>query len=198
VGHIVLRSLHSDEAATAVALMSRLGVTFAGSSSAPVLRALSRSRQVIRIVAADQSGLIGIALAQRHRLWVLQHPTVIGPIAVLRALERARESLRGTSDAAPVPASREVLPEYVEVGPPPVSWTANIPSVVFIGVLPGRRGQGTAAQLYHALFDSVRNTGATLLKARIAEDNVASLRLHHSTGWRLYSDGGVVTALKPL
>jgi hypothetical protein len=33
------------------------------------------------------------------------------------------------------------------------------------------------------------------LVARIARDNVASLRLHESLGWRLYPDGDVVLAV---
>jgi hypothetical protein len=61
--------------------------------------------------------------------------------------------------------------------------------VIFIGTTRAARGQGVGGRLYGSVMAD------RPLVARIAADNLASLRLHRSLGWRLYRDGGVVLAV---
>ena len=61
--------------------------------------------------------------------------------------------------------------------------------IILVGTASSDRGRGVAAQLYRSLMAN------RSLVARIAVDNAASIRLHHSLGWRLYRDGGVLLAI---
>jgi ribosomal protein S18 acetylase RimI-like enzyme len=61
--------------------------------------------------------------------------------------------------------------------------------IIFIGTAAEARGRNVASALYRNLMAD------RSLVARIALDNVASIRLHQSAGWSLYRDGGVVLAV---
>jgi ribosomal protein S18 acetylase RimI-like enzyme len=70
--------------------------------------------------------------------------------------------------------------------------------IVFVGVRPAFRGGGIGEALYRAFFDAAAARGATLVLARIARDNHASIRLHRAAGWSLYRDADGVLAVRAL
>jgi len=74
---------------------------------------------------------------------------------------------------------------------PPLTWDrpGGAWRIIFVGTARLARGQGVAHRLYADIMSD------RSLVARIARDNLASLRLHESLGWRLYPDGDVVLAV---
>ena len=57
--------------------------------------------------------------------------------------------------------------------------------VHFVGVDPGRRGEGVGAALYERFFSEVRTLGRTVVHAVTSTINVGSLDLHRRVGFEV-------------
>jgi hypothetical protein len=137
-------------------------------------------------VAVEGVAVRGVVLAAPSRYWrlaLLKHWRLAS--ACLRARfrhagkRRTTEVAKGTAPPSSLPFS------------PPRTW--DLPGdawrIIFVGTASAARGQGVAGRLYGDIMSN------RSLVARIARDNVASLRLHKSLGWQLYPDGDVVLAV---
>ena len=134
-------------------------------------------------VALDGVSVRGVVLAAPSRYWrraLLQHWRV----AVECLSARVRDAVKRRQPVSkpmrsPVPSA------------PPSTWDqpGGAWRIIFVGTSGAARGRGVARQLYGAIMSD------RSLVARIASDNVASLRLHESLGWQLYPDGDVVLAV---
>jgi len=98
-----------------------------------------------------------------------------------------------THHAAAVFGRHPPTPDQIrfETAPPSRTWQRprDASRVIFVGTAPAARGRGVGGELYRNVMRD------RPLVARIARDNIASLRLHESLGWRLYPDGNVVLAV---
>ena len=168
------------------ALLDELQVSLFGVRSRPLHVALVSDAIAGAIdarVALEGVSVRGVVLAAPSRYWrlaLLKHWGV--------ALQCLRSRVRG--------AGKRRQPDSKPVGwqrpaPPPRTWDhpSDAWRIIFIGTSSAARGQGVARQLYSEIM-----TDRSLV-ARIARDNVASLRLHESLGWQLYPDGDVVLAV---
>jgi hypothetical protein len=129
-------------------------------------------------------GLVVTAPASYWQRAPLRHPSI--------ALDCLRARIVRTQPRA----HSAVLPRAgigIEFATEPPSRTWSSPGdawrVIFIGTARAARGHGVGGRLYQSVMAD------RPLVARIAADNLASLRLHRSLGWRLYRDGSVVLAV---
>jgi len=169
-----------------IALLDELQVSLFGVQSRRLHQAIVSDAIAGTIdarVALEAVSVRGVVLAAPSRYWrraLLQHWRVA--VECLRARVHdagQRRKLVSKSVGSPVPAS------------PPRTWDqpGDAWRIIFIGTSGAARGRGVARQLYGAMMSD------RSLVARIARDNVASLRLHESLGWQLYPDGDVVLAV---
>ena len=181
-----VRRVDRQYAERTIALLDELQVSLFGVQSRPLHRALVSDAIAGAIdarVALKGVSTRGIVLAAPSRYWrlaLLQHWRV--------ALECVRARVRNTGTRrTPVSQPAGVPPS----SSPPRTWDCpgGAWRIIFIGTSRAARGQGVARQLYGDIM------GDRSLVARIARDNVASLRLHESLGWQLYPDGDVVLAV---
>jgi len=168
------------------ALLDELQVSLFGVQSRPLHVALVSDAIAGAIdarVALEGVSVRGVVLAAPSRYWrlaLLKHWRVA--LQCLRsrvcdAGKRRHPDLK--TDGSPPPASPPRTWDY-----PGGAWR-----IIFIGTSSAARGRGVARQLYSEIMSD------RSLVARIARDNVASLRLHESLGWQLYPDGEVVLAV---
>jgi ribosomal protein S18 acetylase RimI-like enzyme len=165
--------------------------------------AVAGDRRVIALVAevdGEPAGFVVATLAT-GRYWrtlLLRRPRLLARVLADRVGARlARRVPRAVAPAPGVGAAagsgspaRAAVP-LAPADAAPLRWGDDGPDVAkigFIGVLPEFRRRGVGEALYAALFDEARARGARAVLARIAHDNVASLRLHHAAGWRLFAD----------
>jgi GNAT superfamily N-acetyltransferase len=191
----LLRLLQPEDHAQAIDLMDQLRLSVGGLVDRKLYSAIcNSSREICCVVARKEQALAGIALVELSRGWIRRRPL----LAVRMAIAKYRLQAASISSATE-PAHRAAGPA---VFPPsqtaPVRWANGAPRVLFIGVDPAFRGQGAGKLLYHAIFDEIRKQDNAWLLARIATDNLASIRLHQETGWMLYEDDAVVFAVKDL
>lgn len=142
------------------------------------------------IVAAYQDGTpcgIVIAIVNRVHFWrwfLLRHPISGLVFAALKLQQRLRRRRR---PGPPEAAVRHKSPSLDAAGLKR-TWresSATIAKTLFIGVAPESRGRGIAKQLYTRLFGALRQQGVTRIDAHIDSDNLASVRLHESSGWQV-------------
>ena len=175
-------------AAQTVTLLEDLHVSLLGISSRHLLTCVVTDAVRAAIdcrLAADQGEVQGVVLAAPASYW-LSLPARHWGIAV--ASVRARFASHPASLPAVVPSETLAL---MQAGVPPRTWRdpGDAWRIIFVGTAARARGKGIAAQLYQSMM-----TDRSLV-ARIALDNTASIRLHHSLGWRLYRDDRVALAV---
>jgi GNAT superfamily N-acetyltransferase len=181
-----IRRVDRQYADRTIALLDELQVSLFGVQSHPLHVALASDAIAGTIdarVALEDASVRGVVLAAPSRYWrlaLLKHWRVAS--ACLRARLRhagTRPTSEAPGESAPVPSS------------PPRTWDrpGGAWRIIFIGTTRAARGQGVASRLYGDIMSN------RSLVARIARDNVASLRLHESLGWQLYPDGDVVLAV---
>jgi len=181
-----IRRVDRQYADRTIALLDELQVSLFGVQSHPLHVALASDAIAGTIdarVALEDASVRGVVLAAPSRYWrlaLLKHWRVAS--ACLRARLRhagTRPTSEAPSESVPVPSS------------PPRTWDrpGGAWRIIFIGTTRAARGQGVARRLYGDIMSN------RSLVARIARDNVASLRLHESLGWQLYPDGDVVLAV---
>jgi GNAT superfamily N-acetyltransferase len=181
-----IRRVDRQDADRTIALLDELQVSLFGVQSHPLHVALASDAIAGTIdarVALEDASVRGVVLAAPSRYWrlaLLKHWRVAS--ACLRARLRdagKRPTSEAPGESVPVPSS------------PPRTWDrpGSAWRIIFIGTTRAARGQGVARRLYGDIMSD------RSLVARIARDNVASLRLHESLGWQLYPDGDVVLAV---
>jgi GNAT superfamily N-acetyltransferase len=190
-GYLKLHRIRPDDRAKAVDLMQLLHISVGGIEDRTVHRAICSSREICCVVARDDNDLAGIAMVELNRNWIRRRPL----LAARMLLNRLRHK-RSPGEGAP--QSPVVASPVPPAAAAPLRWSDAAPHVLFIGVHPDWRGKGVGKSLYQAIFDEIRVRGHNHIVARIATGNVASLRLHEETGWKLYNDDGVVLAIKDL
>ena len=181
-----IRRVDRHNAERTIALLDELQVSLFGVRSRPLHAALVSDAIVGTIdarVAIEGASVRGVVLAAPSRYWrvaPLKHWRVA--LACLRArLRNTGKRPTGGVPGEPVPAPSS----------PPRTWDrpGDAWRIIFIGTARVARGQGVAHRLYGDIMSD------RSLVARIARDNLASLRLHESLGWQLYPDGDVVLAV---
>jgi GNAT superfamily N-acetyltransferase len=191
-----IRALAPDVAAATRQLLSRLCVSVFGVHSPALHRMLIadalRGRVDIRIALEGQD-VLGVVLAAPRRYWTsapLRHWNLAFAAARARIGRRAR--MRDPGRRAPLGHACQDTVGMAH-GLPPATWHATRGAwrIIFVGTAPEARGRGVGAALYRAI------AADRPLVARIERDNIASIRLHASTGWRLFPDGDVVLAVHP-
>lgn len=191
----LLRLLQPEDHAHAIDLMYRLRISVGGLIDRKLYSAIcNSSREICCIVARKDQDLAGIALVELSRDWIRRRPLLAVRMAIAKYRLRAA-SLSSATKPAHQAAPPAVFPPSQNA---PVRWADRAPRVLFIGVDPAFRGQGAGKLLYHAIFDEIRKQDNAWLLARIATDNLASIRLHQETGWMLYEGDAVVFAVKDL
>jgi hypothetical protein len=179
--------------AQTAALLDALRVSLFGIHSRHLHDALVADAVAQRIdcriaLAADE--VCGVVLAAPRAYWtsaLLMHLGVAVECARARLSVHARHDRSGSApDVAHPPA--DII---YDSGSPRRTWgdPGDAWRIIFVGTAPTARGRGVAADLYKSVMRD------RSLVARIAADNLASIRLHRSVGWRLYPDGGVVLAV---
>lgn len=137
-------------------------------------------------IAADQGEAKGVVLVGPAQYW-WRLPATHWGIGAACLVARLTRPPTGVAPAA-VPSETLAL---MQRGAPPRTW--NDPGdawrIIFVGTADAARGKGIAADLYRSVMAD------RSLVARIALQNTASIRLHHSLGWRLYRDGDVALAV---
>jgi len=179
--HGKIRRVDRQHAERTIELLDELKVSLFGVQSHPLHVALVSDAVAGTIdarVALEGVSMRGVVLAAPSRYWrlaLLKHWRVAS--ACLRARFRHAGRKRATEPSLP--------------SSPPRTWDhpGDAWRIIFVGTTPAARGQGVARQLYGDIMSD------RSLVARIARDNVASLRLHESLGWQLYPDGDVVLAV---
>src|SRR5580765_430355 len=179
----------SQEYATqAITLLEDLHVSLLGISSPHLLTVVVNDgiRAAIDCrIACDRGEVKGVVIAAPASYW-RSLPAKHWEIAL--ACIRARLTGHPAASPAVVPSETHAL---MQAGVPPRTWRdpGDAWRIIFVGTAADARGKGIAAKLYQSVM-----TDRSLV-ARVALDNTASLRLHHSLGWRLYRDGGVALAV---
>lgn len=146
----------------------------------------------------DEPAGFVVATLDTRRYWrslLLRRPALLARVLGTRLGARLSGSRSGSRAAEVAPPDRGTGPEPAVVlgseGEAPLRWTddaRDVAKIAFIGVLPAFRRRGVGEALYAALFAAALGRGARAVLARIAADNLASLRLHHAAGWRLFTD----------
>ena len=181
-----IRRVDRQYAERTIALLDELQVSLFGVQSHPLHVALASDAIAGTIdarVALEGVSVRGVVLAAPSRYWrlaLLKHWRVASACLCARFRDAdKRPTAEARGESVPVPSS------------PPRTWDrpGGAWRVIFIGTARAARGQGVAHRLYGDIMSD------RSLVARIARDNVASLRLHESLGWQLYPDGDVVLAV---
>jgi hypothetical protein len=178
------------------ALLADLRVSAFGISSPRLHAALIEDALEGRIlcrVATQSNRIVGVVLAGPASYWrsvLVTHWRLAiecagSRLAAMLSRGGARSRDRDHVDDA------SIRDPWIDDGPPSRTWAdpSDAHRIIFVGTAVEARRQGIAAQLYRALMIDHS------LVARIASDNVRSLALHYSLGWRLYRDGGGVLAV---
>jgi ribosomal protein S18 acetylase RimI-like enzyme len=160
-----------------------------------VLRDCLRSLNLLCIVAARGDAVVGYVLAAPNwkrfqRTFLLRHP-LLAMEAVAKRLGRLAAKNRPASPAEGGPGAPRAPDEDPRMDP---GATCRI---LYIGVDRAHRSSGIGAGLYAALREQLERGGVDWIEACIAEQNVASLRLHSRTGWSIVrrSGGGFLATL---
>jgi ribosomal protein S18 acetylase RimI-like enzyme len=182
--------LASDDVESAVRLLARLSVSFAGLASDAMRRAICLSSvktgMPIVIVARPEGEVAGIAVAiyDTDRFWrrfFLRHPYLA--LAVLP--RRLPVALRSRAQATKGPS-------WSEAGP-------RIAKALFLGVAPEHRSRGLATRVYSELLARLARRGVSRVDGRIHPRNMPSLRLHvRMGGWTLRRDERCVFVTRSL
>ena len=161
-----------------------------------VLRDCLRSLNLLCIVAARGDAVVGYVLAvpnwkRFQRTFMLRHP-LLAAEAVAKRLGRlaaAKNRPAPGGDAGPATSCAE----DEGAGPEPRATCR----ILYVGVDRAHRSSGIGSGLYAALRKQLEEGGVDWIEACIAEQNVASLRLHNRTGWSIVrrSGGGFVATL---
>jgi GNAT superfamily N-acetyltransferase len=178
-----------------LALLRRLRMPIAGLTTDAVYRAMAGRAgvdpRVVVVVADDGTDLLGLTLSiVNHRdFWqrfMLRYPHLL----VQRLLLRLR---RATGAARVSGAHADTTPLKAYVSPPSGrKWGDAAPTLavnLFIAVAPEARSQGLGGRLYEATFEELARRGVTRFDARIAYDNVPSVKMSHRVGWRIEEQG---------
>jgi ribosomal protein S18 acetylase RimI-like enzyme len=190
--------------AAVVDLQSALHVAFAGIESRRLYHAICRDAlreggRAVCLVCEIDGIAAGFVVAFVHATAYWKEFCVRRPALALRILASRLWRKRDHTGAAGTAASP--VPALVDPGPAPASWaesTDRIAKIQFIGVAPLFRGRGIASELYRRLAIHLGARGLTRIDARIATDNIASIKLHHNAGWKLYLDSDGIFAIYPL
>jgi len=183
-----IERVSKKSATQTVALLDDLHVSLLGISSRHLMTVVVNDgiRDAIDCrIACDQGEAKGVVIAAPASYW-RSLPAKHWEIAL--ASVRARLAGHPASSPAVVPSETHAL---MQAGVPPRTWRnpRDAWRIIFVGTAAHARGKGIAAQLYQSVMAD------RSLVARVALDNTASIRLHHSLGWRLYRDGGVALAV---
>jgi GNAT superfamily N-acetyltransferase len=183
-----IERVSQEYAPRSVALLEDLHVSLLGISSRRLLTVVVDDgiRAAIDCrIACDQGEAKGIVIAAPASYW-RSLPAKHWGIAA--ASVRARLAGHPAASSSVVPSETLAL---LQTGSPPRTWSdpGDAWRIIFVGTAADARGKGIAAQLYQSVMAD------RSLVARVALDNTASIRLHHSLGWRLYRDGGVALAV---
>ena len=175
-----------------------------GNSSLFVHLAIDESDSGREVVA----GFV-IATRQSRKFWrslYLRHPAV-GVAAVWHRLkERVRRRWDERTDAGDAQRPADSAEDSIDAllddsNEVPYSWDSDDPAVVrvtIVGVLDSYRKRGIGEALYAALASDAQARGAGVLVARVSKGNLASLRLHHASGWRIVKDDSGYFAYFPI
>jgi hypothetical protein len=176
----VRRIQAGDVEAVAVA-MSRLNASFGGLHGLGLWRTIAEDsveHRLTGVVAHIDGECAGAAFSGRPaygKEMLLRYPGLLFRFVLSRFQHHAtRKAPGGVYEG-----------ELTE--PAPVTWQApgEAERAIFVGVLPKFREIGIAA----ALCDERRHVAGKPILARIAVDNVASIRLHTRRGWKVWLDG---------
>lgn len=189
--------------------MVKAGASVARSTSPEVFRAVCRDACTRRkppcfsiVVTEEEEKLAGYVVAHIGgpafwRAFAFRHPMIAGKILLKRGtrlLHWPRQNPR-TKPVPPSPPSASSKRQFAFVlaDGGSRSWQdpgLRIARIQHIGVHPDHRGRGVATRLYQGLFTTLIEIGVTRVDANIDRDNVASLRMHHRTGWRIVDKHG--------
>ena len=206
------RNLTANDIPQLVQLMVRAGASVARSTSPEVFQAVCRDACARRkppcfsiVVTEEEEKLAGYVVAHIGgpafwRAFAFRHPMIAGKILLKRGT-RLLHRLRQNPWTKPVPpssppASSDASPNqftFVLADDGSRSWQDSglrIARIQHIGVHPDYRGRGVGTRLYQRLFTTLTEIGVTRVDANIDRNNVASLRMHHRTGWRIVDKQG--------
>jgi ribosomal protein S18 acetylase RimI-like enzyme len=178
-----------------VGVLSALNVALAGLREVNLYRALCRDAirayPMVCFLArsGDQPAGIVLAIVDYGSYWrrfPLRHPFL-----ALRILLRKAAALIAPGQETVTAHDREAELPDPEKGSASASWSesnCHIAKILFIGVLPDFQRRGIGHKLYASLFSFLAQIGVCRVDARIAANNVSSIRLHRKSGWRVLRD----------
>ena len=192
---VLYRRAGRDDVRELTHVMAAFQFAVGGRATSSVYRVLVRDaaagRRVTCVVALAAGRIVGFALAiaDRDRYWqslLWRHPFTAAPL--LLGAKRRRAARRRTATAS---GGSESAMSPVRL------WSDSSPriaKVMFIGVAEDHRGQGIGQGLYASLCSELRARGVVRLDASIAHDNIASIELHKTSGWRIAGTGDGIYA----
>ncbi|UCD55747.1 MAG: GNAT family N-acetyltransferase [Candidatus Omnitrophota bacterium] len=190
----VFRLLRKDEIPQLVRLMEDTNTSINGVCSGRLNYTICQdallNKQVVALVSSMKGRITGYVLAviDRALYWrnfTLRHPfmaIVVGALKIINKLAKKNKKIPSCIS----------LPKEVSDGPSGRTWresTPQIAKILNIGVSGDFRGKGVGKNLYNNLFRLLANRGLKRIDANISFDNLASIRLHISTGWRIEKTG---------
>lgn len=197
--------LTEDDLEPLVQEMARMNATIAGLGSPSAFRTLLRdalrATDITVVVARDGLKPIGLVFAvtdwaKYKRGFARRYPN-LGVQLVKRRLSRMLR--RNNHALTGQPSGLDTL--VLDRDPYGARWgdpSHHIATTVFIGVTPDYRGRRIVPQLYESLGRLLRARGVRRLDARMHPGNLASIKAHVRSGWRVSWDGTGIFATTDL
>jgi len=177
-----------------MALMLRVKPPIAGLTSRSIYSAIyteavARANPIIAIADVPPScGGYVIVSTDWTAFWrgfLLRHPILALQILVTRIWRKLKSASTTKHSETKIPNAIETMVAREPSGKTWLQSSATIAKIVHIATSPDFRGRGVAESLYHYAFTLLRERGVARVDAMIDLENVASVKLHSKTGWRI-------------
>lgn len=193
VGLVRCALIDESKVEACVGILRALGISIAGVRETVLFRALCRdglrAYPLVCVLATSGDFPAGIVLAivdyaVYWKRFAVRHPLIGLRILSRRALNLASARRKRVSGQDPAPTVDNAEKCFA-------SWSESnrhIAKILFIGVLPAFQRQGIGRELYKSLLSFLKQIGVQRVDARIAPDNLPSIRLHQELGWSVFRD----------
>jgi RimJ/RimL family protein N-acetyltransferase len=175
-------------------LMEKIKPEIAGLSATSLYSAICRdalsNESVVIVAAHDHQRLIGfnITVIDRKRYWrafLLRHPVIGFRIAHHRFIRALSAKIRVQNPAQEIP---EAIHEYISPSSSTRSWQDSAPWIasIFITAVDSHyRGKGISEGIGKYLLKVLADRGVRCVVSIIDPDNIPSIRLSHSLGFKI-------------